>query len=191
MTRTLLPEQDLLWDLDQPDTPERALHGAPAPQPTHTPRPDPTRDEITAECEPTCLSCGKPEGRGLCSPRCMVVCNRLPAAEPAEVCIVTTRVLARLAVGIHGAEPGRKLAVVDCPHCQRVHWHTPQYGTHYRIPPCRQPYIVTLPRPRVDPRTGLQRPHSHEHGQPEAQNTPTTPQASQSPTAPHARGAAA
>lgn len=170
MTRTLVPEQDLLWDLDPVD-PVEALHDAPSPHAVHTPRPDPTRDEITAECEPVCLGCGKPEGRGLCSPRCMVVCTRLPAAEVAEVCVVTTRVLARLAVGIH--------------------WHTPLYGTHYRVPPCRQPYIVILPRPRIDPRTGLQQTLSGEQGSPAVQGTPCIARPSQATTAPQALGGVA
>ncbi|MGC5012563.1 hypothetical protein ACLQ2R_17505 [Streptosporangium sp. DT93] len=187
MTRTLVPAgQDLLWDLDPIDD----LHGAPSPQPRHTPRPDPTRDEIQAECEPACLGCGKPEGRGLCS-RCMVVCTRLPANEVADVCVVTTRVLARLAVGIHGHEPGRKLAVVDCPHCDRLHWHTPLYGTHYRVPPCRQPYIVILPRPRIDPRTGLSSTQTGERGRMEYQGAPCDTRASQATTAPRSPGGSA
>ncbi|GAA4209554.1 hypothetical protein GCM10022252_76240 [Streptosporangium oxazolinicum] len=157
----MTPGQATLWDLPQPPTrplprpDERLPHAKPAPRRNHVlniPRARLTEEAKAQDCEPTCMVCGKPEGRGLCSPRCRVLCANSAQPGRTEVCIITTRVTARLAVGVHGAEPGRKLAVVDeCPHCERVHWHTPQYGTHYRVPPCRQPYLLTLPRPRIGP----------------------------------------
>lgn len=120
------------------------------------------------DCDPTCIRCGKPEGRGLCHTRCAVVCGHPEPLDPAgrapvEVCLVTTHVQARLVAGLPGAEPGRRLAAVDCPRCGRVHWHGAVYGARYRIAPCNwQPYIVHLPRPAIAPAAALAE-HTEEH----------------------------
>jgi hypothetical protein len=122
------------------------------------------------ECNPTCARCGKPEGIGLCHTRCAVVCGKPRPLEldphgraPVEVCLITTHVTARLIAGLPGAEPGRKLAAVDCPRCHRVHWHGAAYGARYRIAPCNwQPYIVHLPRPAAVP-TAVEHTEEHQH----------------------------
>lgn len=157
MTRTLTaPGQDTLWDL----TPPAPTVPAQAPAPLKKTRrfhrldlPAPLR----GVCNPRCLVCGRDENTGLCAP-CSIVCHQPSTGTPIEVCLTTTRVTARLTIGIHGFEPGRKLAVVDCPFCERLHTHTPRFGRHYRLSGCGQPYIVTLPRPRINPRTGLTTP---------------------------------
>ncbi|MFC3986812.1 hypothetical protein [Streptosporangium jomthongense] len=143
MTRAVL-DQPALWEPEpEPARPPR--------RPTHTPRPRRTRESQAEPCDPACLTCGKPEGRGLCSPRCSVTCVHVAQADLVEVCLVTVHVTARVVVGIHGAEPGRRLAAVTCPFCERLHWHAAQYGRRYRVAPCGRPYIVTLARPRIGP----------------------------------------
>lgn len=160
MTRTAVLDQPALWDIPRPAPACPAANQAAKPKrrPTHTPRPRRSKEAQAEECDPTCLTCGKPEGRGLCHPRCSVICVHTAQPDLVEVCLATTCVTARLTIGIHGFEPGRKLAVVDCPFCERLHTHTPRFGRHYRLSGCGQPYIVTLPRPRINPRTGLTTP---------------------------------
>lgn len=165
MTRTLTPPpgQAGLFDLAP------ALPAAPAPKPeqlplpvkqpkparprVHPPRPRRSKDAQARDCDPRCLVCRHPEGRGLCTPRCAVVCRHTAQPDRVEVCLVTVRVTARLVTGLPGAEgPGRHLAVVDrCPWCGRVHWHAEAYGLRLRIAGCGAPYLVQLDRPRITP----------------------------------------
>ncbi|WP_157251096.1 hypothetical protein [Nonomuraea typhae] len=138
-------DQPGLWDLPEvrPATPTRP----PRPR-IHASAPRRAKTQRERDCDPRCLVCGHPEGRGLCTPRCAVVC--VHAAQPyrAEVCIATVHVTAQLAVGLPGARPGRHLAVVDpCPRCGQRHAHAERYGRAWRLAPCGQPYIVHLPRP--------------------------------------------
>lgn len=140
-------EQPGLWELPEmrPASPGRP----PRPR-VHAPRVRPTGEHLSTPCEPSCIVCGHPEGRGACWPRCPVLCAHSTEASLAEVCIVTTHVTARLVVGLPGAgEPGRRLAVVSCPFCERPHAHTAAYGVRYQISGCGQPYIVHLQRPPI------------------------------------------
>lgn len=115
--------------------------------PVHPPRSRRDPDQLAEPCHPKCIVCGRPEGRGLCTPRCAILCRHVAQPGRAEVCLVTTRVTARL---VTGAVPDRRLAVVDrCPCCGRLHWHSPAFGLHYRVSGCGQPYLVYLPRPRI------------------------------------------
>ncbi|MFF4417504.1 hypothetical protein ACFYY8_33685 [Streptosporangium sp. NPDC001559] len=181
MTRAVL-DQPALWD--EPAEPAR-----PPRRPTHTPRPRRTRESQAEPCEPSCLVCGKAEGRGLCSPRCSVTCVHVAQADLVEVCLVTVHVTARVVVGIHGFEPGRKIAVVTCPFCTRVHWHAAQYGRRYRMAHCGQPYIVTLARPHIGPQEALRATETGGTAPRTQRATPKPHEASQATTA--ARGAAA
>lgn len=180
--RALTLDQPALWELtDDPAPPQR--------RPTHTPRPRRVKEAQAEPCDPTCLVCGKAEGRGLCTPRCSVMCVHTAQADLIEVCLVTVHVTAHLVVGIHGFEPGRRLAVVTCPFCERTHWHAPRFGRHYRMAPCGQPYIVTLTRPTDTSRTGLRATQSASSGRNGQQVTSANFNASQAATA--SRGAAA
>ncbi|MFI7628424.1 hypothetical protein [Microbispora rosea] len=144
MTATL--DQPGLFDLEQPKPrPKRARRL------THTPRPRRSKEAQAEECDPTCLVCGKAEGKGLCSPKCAVVCSHTRQPDLVEVCLVTTRVTAVLVEGARTLTGSRPLALVLCPHCGDVHWHAPAYGVHYRLSGCGQPYVVHLPRPRFTP----------------------------------------
>ncbi|GAA0402797.1 hypothetical protein GCM10009530_63460 [Microbispora corallina] len=145
---TLLADQPGLFDLDTP---------APAPAPwrkraralTHTPRPRRTKEAQAEECEPACLTCGKPEGRGLCHPRCAVICTHTRQPDRVEVCLVTTHVTALLVEGTRTLTGSHQHALVCCPFCGDVHHHAPTYGARYRLSGCGQPYIVHLHRPRI------------------------------------------
>ncbi|MER7126660.1 hypothetical protein [Micrococcus luteus] len=190
MTRAAVLDQPTLWD-DPTPTPAEEHDDQPVPalrRPTHTPRPRRTKASQAEPCEPTCLVCGKPEGRGLCSPRCSNVCAHIAQADLVEVCLVTVYVTARVVVGLPGAEPGRHLAVVTCPFCARRHWHAARYGRHYRTAHCSgRPYIVTLARPRVAPQVGLSATEAREVALDAQRATPAPLDASQAATA--ARGA--
>ncbi|MFF3665397.1 hypothetical protein [Microtetraspora malaysiensis] len=140
-------EQPVLWDIPAPEpAPGRAKR-----RPTHAPRARRSEAAQAEECDPTCLVCGKSEGRGLCSPRCSVVCVHTRQPDRVEVCLVQVHVTAVLVAGVPGGRPGRRLALVCCPHCGQVHWHAPRYGVHYRVAACGAPYVVHLPRPRLAP----------------------------------------
>lgn len=145
MTATM--EQPGLWDLPEPEPVKRKT---PRP-PIHTPRPRRSKEAQALECAPSCLVCGKAEGRGLCSPRCSVVCSHVAQPDTAEVCVVSVHVTAILVTGMPGSTPGRKIAFVACPYCGEIHWHAPTFGVHYRTAPCGTPYIVHLARPRIAP----------------------------------------
>lgn len=163
MTRAAVLDQAALWDLDPAGEQLADQAAAPTRRPTHTPRPRRSKEAQAEECDPTCLVCGKAEGRGLCSPRCATACVHTAQPDLVEICLITTRVTARLVIGIHGYEPGRRLALVDrCPHCERTHWHAAHYGTHYRLAHCGQPYLVTLARPHTTPGAALSVTHSHQ-----------------------------
>lgn len=147
MTTTAQPA---LWDLPAPEPakPQRRRNHAPL----YPPRPRRTKEQREQDCDPRCLVCHHPEDRGLCSPRCSIVCVHNGQPARVELCLVITRVTARLVIGLPGARPGRRLALVDvCPHCERAHWHTPAYGLHYRTAGCGRPYLVHLPRPAITP----------------------------------------
>ncbi|MBO3751567.1 hypothetical protein J5X84_36305 [Streptosporangiaceae bacterium NEAU-GS5] len=144
--------QDGLWDLAPEPLPTPAgTRTRPRRVPIHTPQPHRTKEFRDQPCDPACLICGKPEGRGLCHPRCTVVCSHNREPWRAEICLITTKITARLVEGARTAiSRRRELAVVDqCPTCGRLHWHPPTYGLHLRIPPCGIPYLVHLPRPRL------------------------------------------
>ncbi|MBX6387354.1 MAG: hypothetical protein IRZ07_30980, partial [Microbispora sp.] len=143
MTATI--DQPVLFDLEPQPRPKRARAL------THAPRPRRTEEAQAEPCDPTCLVCGKPEGRGLCSPRCAIVCTHTRQPELTEVCLVTTRVTAVLVTGTPTVTGSRPLALVLCPHCGEVHWHAATYGAHYRTSACGRPYIVHLPKPRLTP----------------------------------------
>jgi hypothetical protein len=142
MTATVQPA---LWDLPAaPPKPVRRRNHAPL----FPPRPRRTKEQRERDCDPRCLTCHHPEDRGLCSPRCAVVCVHTGQPARVELCLVMVRVQARLVIGLPGARPGRRLALVDaCPYCERVHWHTPAFGLRYRTAQCGRPYLVHLPRP--------------------------------------------
>lgn len=149
-----------LFDLEQP-APAR-----PAPPPRrqrpHTHPSRPRRTNQAHDCQPACIVCGHAEGDGYCTPRCAVMCVHAAQHGRAEVCLITTRVQARLVAGLPGATPGRRLAVVDsCPFCGRIHWHAAAYGIRYRIARCGRPYLVALDRPRAVPAAEHTAEHQH------------------------------
>ncbi|WP_062434942.1 hypothetical protein [Herbidospora daliensis] len=83
------------------------------------------RKPAPGPCAPTCLTCGREEGYGLCNP-CAVICERPKTRVLVEVCIIRDHVTAYLTDGIPIA--GRlmhQLARVVCPKCGDLHWHTP------------------------------------------------------------------
>ena len=170
-------KQPGLWDDPAPE-PLPVLPAArtrPRRVPTHTPQPHRSKDFQAEPCDPACLICGKPEGCGLCHPRCTVVCTHNREPWQAGICLTTLKVTARLVRGTRTVVGHSEHAVVDpCPTCQRLHWHTPQYGLHLRIPPCRVPYLVLLPRPRLTPSGTWEHPDN-----PETPPVAPTPQASQ------------
>ncbi|RCG27196.1 hypothetical protein DQ384_26110 [Sphaerisporangium album] len=161
--------QDTLFALDGDPEPPPARPAPPAPRRgrrtarslAHTPRR--RRANQDEDCEPACLRCGGPEGRGLCQPRCAVVCAHTAQPDVIDVCIITRHVTARLAVGTPGSRPGRRLAVVDsCPWCERVHWHAAAFGVRVRVGQCGWPYVVHLDRPPVATTAALAE-HTPEH----------------------------
>lgn len=190
MNRSAVLDQPALWDVPRP-APARPTTAAAKHRPTHAPRPRRSKEAQAEECDPACLACGKPEGRGLCYPRCSVVCVHTGQPDVVEVCLTTTRVVARLVAGVPGVPgvPGRRLAVVECPFCERLHWHTPAFGRHHRVSGCGQPYIVTLPRPRITPQGAPRSTQTGEQGVAGQEGHASTFNASQAATA--TRGAAA
>ena len=148
MTRADVLDQPGLWDL--PAEPVRVCRRNHAP--LYPPRPRRTKEQRERDCDPRCLTCGHPEDRGICYPRCPIVCVHTAQPGRVELCLVTVRVSARLVVGLPGSRPGRRLALVDvCPWCEHTHWHTPAYGLRYRTAGCGRPYLVHLPRPAITP----------------------------------------
>ncbi|MFC6081023.1 hypothetical protein [Sphaerisporangium aureirubrum] len=162
--------QDALFGVpgDEPDPtppvlPEpRTVQRAPRPR-THPSRPRRSKESQAEDCEPACLICKHPEGRGLCQPRCAVVCSHTANPDVVEVCIIARRVTARLVIGTPGSRPGRRLAVVTCPWCERVHWHAAEFGIRYRSGRCGWPYLVHLPRPADDPTVAAAAEHTEDH----------------------------
>lgn len=152
MTHTLAPGQPGLWDLPAEPQPEplpvKQRHIKP---PTHTPRPRRSKEAQREECDPRCLVCGKPEGRGLCAPRCSVVCVHSRQPDLIEICLVTAHVTAILMTGTVTLRGAHRRALVSCPFCGDIHWHAATYGARYRVSGCGQPYIVHLARPRIAP----------------------------------------
>lgn len=135
---TLTADQPTLFDPNptpQPETPHK-----PAQPPTagaHTlqlPKPwTPT------PCTPTCLTCRRPEGLGICPDgQCAIVCGPPNRRGPVEVCLLTTTVHARLTAD---------RAVLTCPHCGHTHWHQPTPGRTWRTGHCGKPYILTIHEP--------------------------------------------
>lgn len=147
MTGAVL-DQPALWELPEPDPPPASRRNHAGLLPPRQPR---TKEQREQPCDPRCLTCDRPEDAGgLCHPRCSIVCVHTAQPARVEVCIATVSVTARLVVGLPGAQPGRRLALVDtCPHCGHTHWHTPAHGLRYRIAGCGRPYLVWLPRPRI------------------------------------------
>ncbi|MEU7911360.1 hypothetical protein [Microbispora bryophytorum] len=150
--RAAVMDQPGLFEVEppRPARTETSDRRRPRP-PIHTPRPRRTKQCQAKECEPKCLICGKGEGRGLCTPRCSVICEHTHQPDRVEVCLVTTHVTALLVTGERTLAGPRQLALVLCPFCGEVHWHAPSFGAHYRVAHCGQPYIVHLHRPRLAP----------------------------------------
>jgi hypothetical protein len=135
----LLEQQPALWGDDPPSQPAPATPAPPTaakkrsnrhhvlslPRPWTSPMP----------CISSCLTCGRPDGLGVCAGGCAVVCGRPDKTGPVEVCLLTLTLPARR-ISRH--------AVVECPHCDGTHWHTPAPGRRYRVGQCGQPYIVHL-----------------------------------------------
>lgn len=134
--------QDALFDF-APEQP------APARRvPAHGPRQPRDKEFIALPCDPTCLVCGKEEGRGLCQ-RCAIACVHARQPDRVEVCLVVDRVVARVVSTLSVCDGHRhQLAVVDaCPSCGEMHWHAPAFGARYRVGRCGRPYVVVLRRP--------------------------------------------
>ena len=148
MTRAAIVDQPALWDLEPAPAPLPVKQRRVRP-PTHTPRPRRSKEAQREECDPACLVCGKPEGRGLCTPRCSVACVHTRQPDLVEVCLVTTHVTAVLMTGERTLTGTHQHALVLCPFCGEVHWHAVRFGAAYRVARCGQPYIVHLDRPRI------------------------------------------
>lgn len=146
--RAAVLAQPGLFDLDPKPEPRTVSREERVRRPTHEPRPRRSKEAQADECAPACLTCRKPEGRGLCVPRCAVVCTHANQPSTTEVCLVQVHVTAVLVTGTPTLYGARHLALVCCPHCGQVHWHAATYGARYRVSACGLPYIVHLPRPR-------------------------------------------
>ena len=117
----------------------------PPPTPPHyTPR-WPNTDKLTATtCQPRCVKCRHPEGRGTCR-RCLLICDHTTPKKRklAGVCLVRAVGAARTVASL---STGRRLVVVDrCPFCTRPHMHSADAAAGpYRLAACRQPYLLDL-----------------------------------------------
>ena len=124
-----------------------ALFGDPTPSPakrTHAHPRAPRRDpEFRAlQCQPQCIVCGNPEhpdGLQHCYPACTVLCQHVAQPHKTDVCLITARAAAEIRTSAYS---GHAIAVVQCPHCDKPHQHTPTPGVRYAIAGCRLPYIV-------------------------------------------------
>jgi hypothetical protein len=152
--RTAVLDHPGLWDLPEPE-PEPEPAPKPKSRRRHVldlPRPSRDKDHDGQDCAPTCLTCGKPEGQGLCHApsKCAIVCARTNQPSRAEVCIITTRVTATPTTGTRkNGQPAHRIAWVLCPECGQVHWHGASYGARVRVGQCGAVYVVHLNRPRI------------------------------------------
>lgn len=141
MKRTALLDQPALWDEPATDTQPTQ------PKKTHAhPRPPRRNPDFRAlPCQPECIICGHPEhpdGLQYCQPSCTVLCQHVAQPHRADICLTTVHVTATVHTSPHS---GHAIAAVACPHCGRLHPHTPNPGTRYRISGCGKPYIVHTP----------------------------------------------
>jgi hypothetical protein len=62
------------------------------------------------------------------------------------VCIITARAAGEIRTSAYS---GHTIAVVQCPHCDKPHPHTPAPGARYAIAGCRKPYILNIKEPET------------------------------------------
>lgn len=149
------PEQPSLFDPEPPAAPP------PPPAPPTKAKPRSNRRHVLGlprpwpkghHCDPKCLTCGHDDHDGTCPNGCVIVCSRPPHRRapngkrlptPVELCLITTTITPRIAQGVTAYDqPGRQLAVVTCPRCQRLNWHRPTPGRTYRTGQCGHPYVI-------------------------------------------------
>lgn len=103
---------------------------APAPPQNHNPK--------TTPCNPTCITCGRPEDRGICT-TCATTCAHNEGPHTTGICITRTHAQA---MRITSPITGRTITLVpNCPFCGAAHIHADTPNPH-RKAPCGRPYIL-------------------------------------------------